>query len=298
MKVNSLSRSKLMSSSSCTAPLLHPEIFVFFQFRVQCHVLETSSTRPLAHWDASTHCPAVSSHGLTLTCYTHVTRRLQEKIQNMSRDSDSDISCHIQNMSGTCQEHVRNMSGTCQEHVRNMSGTCQEHVRNMSGTCQEHVRNMSGTCEEHVRNMWGTCQEHVRNMSGTCQEHSEISIEHNNQHLVVVIQQKNQHTSKHDQRWVYMHAAEDVVYIMSFTCLEVGFEDVGRKSDRPVQYSCDAPGQEDCWGCSAEKRLKHTAVKSKRGYLRFIRSLCNVIMDTHLWPSGVRKCLRYSYVRK
>ena len=84
------------SSSSCTAPLLHPEIFVFFQFHVQCHVLETSSTRPLAHWDASGHCPAVSSHGLTVTCYTHSTRRLQEKIQNMSRDTDSDICSHRQ----------------------------------------------------------------------------------------------------------------------------------------------------------------------------------------------------------
>ena len=86
------------SSSSCPAPLLPPEIFVFFQFHVQCHELETSSTRPLAHWDASTHCPAVSSHGLTLTCYTHVTRRLQEKIQNMSRDTDSDICSHRQNL--------------------------------------------------------------------------------------------------------------------------------------------------------------------------------------------------------
>ena len=70
------------TSSSCTAPLLHPEIFVFFQ----CHVLETSSTRPLAHWEASGHCPAVSSHGLTLTLHTHFTRRLQEKIQNMSHN--------------------------------------------------------------------------------------------------------------------------------------------------------------------------------------------------------------------
>ena len=128
------------SSSSCTAPLLHPEIFEFFQFHVQCHVLETSSTRPLAHWDASTHCPAVSSHGLTLTCYTHFTRRLQEKNQNMSTDTDSDICPHrqnLQNMWGTCEEHVRNMSGACQEHVRNMSGACQEHVRSMSGACQE-----------------------------------------------------------------------------------------------------------------------------------------------------------------
>ena len=38
------------SSSTCTAPLLHPEIFVFFQFHVR-HVLETSSTRPLALWE-------------------------------------------------------------------------------------------------------------------------------------------------------------------------------------------------------------------------------------------------------
>ena len=95
-----------------SAPLLHPEIFVFFQFHVQCHVLETSSTRPLAHWEASTHCPAVSSHGLTLTCYTHVTRKLQEKIQKMSWDTDSDICSHTQNMWETCEEHVRNMWGT------------------------------------------------------------------------------------------------------------------------------------------------------------------------------------------
>ncbi|CAB1453243.1 unnamed protein product [Pleuronectes platessa] len=52
------------SSSTCPAPLLHPEMFVFFQFHVR-HELETSSTRPLAHWEASTHCPAGSSHGLT-----------------------------------------------------------------------------------------------------------------------------------------------------------------------------------------------------------------------------------------
>ena len=79
--------SKLTSSSStCTTPLLHPEIFVFFQFHVR-HVLETSSTRPLALWEASGHCPAVSSHG-------HFTRRLQEKVQNMSRDTDSDVCSH------------------------------------------------------------------------------------------------------------------------------------------------------------------------------------------------------------
>ncbi|CAB1413385.1 unnamed protein product [Pleuronectes platessa] len=41
------------SSSSC-APLLHPEIFVFFQFHVRL-VLETSSTRPLALWEAAGH---------------------------------------------------------------------------------------------------------------------------------------------------------------------------------------------------------------------------------------------------
>ena len=111
------------SSSSCTAPLLHPEIFVFFQFHVR-HVLETSSTRPLAHWEASGHCPAVSSHGLTLTCYTHSTRRLQEKIQKMSRDTDSDT------------EHVRDMSGTGQGQVRDRSGTGQGQVRDRSGTGQ------------------------------------------------------------------------------------------------------------------------------------------------------------------
>ncbi|CAB1415811.1 unnamed protein product [Pleuronectes platessa] len=48
------------SSSTCPAPLLHPEMFVFFQFHVR-HVLETSSTRPLAHWEASTHCPAAAA---------------------------------------------------------------------------------------------------------------------------------------------------------------------------------------------------------------------------------------------
>ena len=78
-------------SWSSSRRLSGSDMFVLFQFHVQCHVLETSSTRPLAHWEASTHCPAVSSHGLTLTCYTHVTGRLQEKIQNMSRDTDSDI---------------------------------------------------------------------------------------------------------------------------------------------------------------------------------------------------------------
>ena len=83
---------------------------------------------------------------LTWTCYTHFTRRLQEKIQKMSRDTDSDICSHrqnLQNMWGTCEEHVRSMWGACQEHVRNMSGTREEHVRSMSGTCQEHVRKMS-----------------------------------------------------------------------------------------------------------------------------------------------------------
>ncbi|CAB1438654.1 unnamed protein product [Pleuronectes platessa] len=48
------------SSSTCTAPLLHPEMFWFFQF----HELEPSSTRPLARRDASCCFPAQTFHGL------------------------------------------------------------------------------------------------------------------------------------------------------------------------------------------------------------------------------------------
>ena len=74
--------SKLTSSSStCLAPLLHPEIFVFFQFHVR-HVF-VSSTRPLALCESSGHSPALFSHGLTQKLYS---RRLKgkdpENVQN------------------------------------------------------------------------------------------------------------------------------------------------------------------------------------------------------------------------
>ena len=60
--------SKLTSSSStCLAPLLHPEIFVFFLFHVR-HVF-VSSTRPLALCESSGHSPALFSHGLTQKLY-------------------------------------------------------------------------------------------------------------------------------------------------------------------------------------------------------------------------------------
>ena len=183
------------SSSSCSAPPLHPEIFVFFQFHVR-HVLETSSTRPLAHWDASTHCPAVSSHGLTLTCYTHVTRRLQEKIQNMSRDVRSTSwTCHehVRNTSATCHEHVGNMSATCHEHVGNTSATCHEHVMNTSGTRQEHVMNTSGTRQEHIMNMSWTRQQHVMNTSGTCQQHVMNTSGTRQQHVMNTSGTRQQH---------------------------------------------------------------------------------------------------------
>ena len=56
--------SKLTSSSStCTAPLLHPEIFVFFRFHVR--QVFVSSTRPLALCESSGHSPALFCHGLT-----------------------------------------------------------------------------------------------------------------------------------------------------------------------------------------------------------------------------------------
>ena len=77
------------SSSSCSAPLLHPEIFVFFQFHVR-HVLETSSTR-LAHWEASTHCPAVSSHGLTLTFYQKTSTTTESDVWSSHADSPEDF---------------------------------------------------------------------------------------------------------------------------------------------------------------------------------------------------------------
>ena len=70
--------SKLTSSSStCLAPLLHPEIFVFFQFHVR-HVF-VSSTRPLALCESSGHSPALFSHGLTQKLYEEAERKSSRK---------------------------------------------------------------------------------------------------------------------------------------------------------------------------------------------------------------------------
>ena len=72
--------SKLTSSSwssTCLAPLLHPEIFVFFQFHVR-HVF-VSSTRPLALCESSGHSPALFSHGLTQKLYEEAERKSSRK---------------------------------------------------------------------------------------------------------------------------------------------------------------------------------------------------------------------------
>ena len=88
--------SKLTSSSStCLAPLLHPEIFVFFQFHVR-HVF-VSSTRPLALCESSGHSPALFSHGLTQKLYEEAERKRSRKCPEQldsdfrSENRDSDV---------------------------------------------------------------------------------------------------------------------------------------------------------------------------------------------------------------
>ena len=95
------------ASSTCMAPLLHPEIFLFFlfYFTFAFVTLQTSSTRRLAFWEFSRNYPAAFSHEPPQLS-RHFTTGLVGKVpENDRKTTDSQI-C-VFTYSPKFQENIR-----------------------------------------------------------------------------------------------------------------------------------------------------------------------------------------------